>query len=162
MPKLSRYRPEPHVLAYIQTQLFNAFSLLRDEKQVQNFLEILLTRTEIKMLAKRLGIAKMYLAQENYQSIRTTLKVADNTIARICSRLVDNPTIVKVINELNQIEQARLKSLQPKAWNPMDPYLRTTKVIDQAMDSAITGTAKKVNQELRHHRIKSNLKKSVS
>lgn len=162
MPKLSRYRPELPILQHIQIQLFNAFSLLKDENQVQEFLEILLTRTEIKMLAKRLGIAKMYLDKENYGNIRKTLKVGDNTIARISSKLVDNPIIVKIIDQLNKIEAAQLKASQQKIPNPMDPYFRTTNAVDQALDYAISTTTKKIKAHIRHQRIKSNLSKPTS
>ena len=156
MTKISRYLPDTKIIQYIQSQLFDAFSLLKDEHEVQAFLQILLTRTEIKMLAKRLGIAKMYLNKANYQTIRSALKVSDTTIARISSKLVDSPAIVHMVDKLNQIDQAE-KQRREHPPSPMDKYTRGTRVIEHLVDSAVTTTAKKLTQNLRHRRIKSHL-----
>ena len=72
----------------------------------------------MKMLAKRLQIAKMLLENVDYKVIRNYVKVTDQTISRINNLLNgDSEGFVKAISSLQKLEEKRQKELE-KSYNP--------------------------------------------
>ena len=62
---------------------FNSFTKLSKSSDIQKFLYDLLSPTEATMLAKRLAIAYLLMKGYRYETIKDTVKVSQETIARI-------------------------------------------------------------------------------
>lgn len=62
---------------------FQSLSTLRGFKEATQLFQDLLSRAELTMVAKRLKIAKLLLANTTYQEISGQLKVSTQTIARV-------------------------------------------------------------------------------
>lgn len=60
-----------------------AVAEMRSPKEVAEFIRDLLSYQETEMIAKRLIIAEMILANQTYEEIRKILKVSNGTIARV-------------------------------------------------------------------------------
>lgn len=106
MPKVSRIRLDSKHLGFFINNFWSLITLLENKDQVKSFLKDLLTHTEMKMLAKRIQIAKMLLEGYNYQDIRNYVKVTDSTIARINNILeVEGEGLRTAINYLQKIEK---------------------------------------------------------
>ncbi|MBI2036509.1 hypothetical protein HYT17_02675 [Candidatus Microgenomates bacterium] len=105
MTRISRIRVDPRHMGFFLHNFWNLITLLEDKDQVKNFLKDLLTPTEMKMLAKRIQIAKMLLGEYDYRSIRNYVKVTDTTIAKINNILASNGNGLRIaISELRKIE----------------------------------------------------------
>lgn len=63
--------------------LLQAFTLLKNLSDAASFITDLLTRSEVKLLSKRLRIAKLLLSGATYLQIKEQLKVSDGTIAKV-------------------------------------------------------------------------------
>lgn len=87
MTKISRIRVDSRHLGFFINNFWNLITLLENKDQVANFLKDLLTHTEMKMLAKRIQIAKMLLEGHDYRAIRGYVKVSDATIATISNKI---------------------------------------------------------------------------
>lgn len=106
MPKVSRIRLDSKHLGFFINNFWSLITLLENKDQVKSFLKDLLTHTEMKMLAKRIQIAKMLLEGYNYRDIRNYVKVTDSTIARINNILeVEGEGLRTAINYLQKIEK---------------------------------------------------------
>lgn len=105
MPRVSRIRIEPKHLGFFLNNFWSVITLLEDKDQVKDFLKDLLTHTEMKMLAKRIQIAKMLLEGYDYRSIRNYVKVTDPTIARISNILeTGGEGLIGAVKYLQKIE----------------------------------------------------------
>lgn len=105
MPRISRIRLDSKHLGFFLNNFWSLITLLENKDQVKSFLKDLLTHTEMKMLAKRIQIAKMLLEGYNYRDIRNYVKVTDSTIARINNILEGEGEGLKIaINYLQKIE----------------------------------------------------------
>lgn len=60
-----------------------AISKTKNEKEAADFLRDLLSYPEAEMIAKRLKIAEMLLEGNNYEDIRSELRVGNGTVARV-------------------------------------------------------------------------------
>lgn len=87
MPRISRIKVDPTNLSFFLNNFWSVITLLEDKEQVKNFLKALLTHTEMKMLAKRIQIAKMLIEGYSYKDIRGYVRVTDPTISRISNIL---------------------------------------------------------------------------
>lgn len=106
MTKISRIRLDLRQLGFFINNFWNLVTLLENKDQVANFLRDLLTHTEMKMLAKRIQIAKMLLEGYDYQTIRNYVKVTDPTIAKISNKLETGGEGLKLaISYLQKIEK---------------------------------------------------------
>lgn len=105
MTKISRIRVDPRHMSFFLHNFWNLITLLEDKEQVKNFLKDLLTPTEMKMLAKRIQIAKMLIEGHDYRAIRNYVRVTDTTIAKISNILAtSNEGLIKAIGFLQKIE----------------------------------------------------------
>lgn len=105
MTKVSRIKIDTKHLGFFINNLWNLITLLENKEQVKNFLKDLLTHTEMKMLAKRIQIAKMLLEGYGYRDIRNYVKVTDPTISKISNILETKGDGLKIaISYLNKIE----------------------------------------------------------
>lgn len=87
MTKVSRIRIDSKRLGVFINNFWSLITLLENKDQVAHFLKDLLTHTEMKMLAKRIQIAKMLIEGYSYQTIKGFVKVTDPTIAKINNKL---------------------------------------------------------------------------
>lgn len=117
MPKVSKLTVDKHRLNKFSNDFWETVTLLKNKEEVKKFLFDILTHTERIMIAKRLQIAKMLLYGFDYQTIRSYLKVTDQTVARINNRINTGGEGLKIgVKRLNKIEQERqqkLESLSP-------------------------------------------------
>lgn len=73
------------------SRLEKSLALLADQREVQEFLNILFSPTEKERLAKRLEILKKLRQEIPYKEIKKDLKVSDNTIAEMSNALKEAP-----------------------------------------------------------------------
>lgn len=106
MTKISKIRLDSKKLGFFINNFWNLVTLLEDKDQVASFLKDLLTHTEMKMLAKRIQIAKMLLEGHAYQTIRGYIRVTDPTISKISNKLETGGQGLKTaISYLQKIEE---------------------------------------------------------
>ena len=67
--------------------LFQAVLSLKTMEDCYNFFDDLCTVSELKALSQRLQVAKLLLAGETYEKIRSQVSVSSSTITRISTEL---------------------------------------------------------------------------
>jgi len=103
-------------MGYFINNFWNAVTLLEDKEEVENFFKDILSYTEIRMLAKRLQIAKMLLEGYDYQTIKRYVKVTDQTISKINDIFRrDGVGLEAAVNHLRKIEARREKQLRAQS-----------------------------------------------
>ncbi|MDP2861152.1 MAG: Trp family transcriptional regulator, partial [bacterium] len=75
MTKLSRIPVDPPKMGWIINNFWNAITLLDDKDKIKLFLKDILSLVEMKMIAKRLQVAKMLLEENDYLTIRNYTRV---------------------------------------------------------------------------------------
>ena len=123
MPRLSRIPIEAKRMGYFISNLWNVITLIDNRDETVLFLKDLLTPTEVRMLAKRIQIAKMLLEGYKYQDIIPHVRVTAGTLSSVNSQLeYGNGGYIKIIERLIKIEQRREKQLEqrgnPKVFYP--------------------------------------------
>lgn len=110
--KLSKREQEELVFdlvnALVQAQTMNEAAL---------FLQDLLTKSEMKILAKRLRIAKLLLAEMTYQQIETDLHVSHGTVAKIAAWLAERGDGFRKIIEKLSKKQDEKKWFERSEWD---------------------------------------------
>ncbi len=105
MPKVSRIKIDSKHMGYYINNFWSLITHLENKEQVKIFLKDLLTHTEMKMLSKRIQIAKMLLEGYTYQEIKGYVKVTDSTISKINNILsVDGEGLKTAVKYLHKIE----------------------------------------------------------
>ncbi len=109
MTKVSRIPVEPPELMGVYIDNFwNAITLLESKAETREFLKDLLSHTEVKMLAKRIQIAKMLINRADYQTIKSKVRVTSNTIAKINNQLNTNGFgLKKTIGRIIKLEEQK-------------------------------------------------------
>lgn len=88
--------------------LINAFSLVKSAEDSAIFVQDLLTVAEVKMLSKRLRIAKLLLEGEKYETIAKDLHVSRSTIAKVGAWLAERGAgFRKVVRKLPEPEKVK-------------------------------------------------------
>lgn len=106
MTKVSRIKVDPRHFGLFLNNFWNLITLLENKEQVKNFLKDLLTHTEMRMLAKRIQIAKMLIEGYSYRDIRNYVKVTDETISKISNKLETAGEGLKMaVQHLQKIEK---------------------------------------------------------
>ena len=89
-------------------------TLLSNLTEAAAFITDLLTRGEVRLLSKRLGIAKLLLSDYTYQEINEALKVSHSTIAKVASWLSEKGEgfrkVLKQIHERRRLKNPRERS----------------------------------------------------
>lgn len=134
MTKISRFKVDSRHLGFFINNFWNLVTLLENKDQVASFLKDLLTHTEMKMLAKRIQIAKMLLEGHDYRTIRGYVKVSDATIANINNKLEAGSeglkTAIKYFKEVEkEIEDERFR-IAPDLKKRYGEYFLLDKIID--------------------------------
>lgn len=154
MTKISRIRVDSRHLGFFINNFWNLVTLLENKDQVANFLKDLLTHTEMKMLAKRIQIAKMLLEGHDYRSIRNYVKVSDTTIATINNKLETGGeglrTAIRYFKKVEKdIDEERLR-ITPDLKKTYSLYFLPEKILDKA------------GNQIKTIRKKSSVKKDIS
>lgn len=123
MPKLSRIRLDSSLFGLFLNNFWSAITLLEDKNQAKGFLKGLLTHTEMKMLAKRIQIAKMLLEGYDYRAIRNYVRVTDSTIAAVSNKLeTEGEGLRAIVEKLSKIEAEIEKERLSMGHNIKDRY----------------------------------------
>lgn len=110
-------------MGYFISNLWNTVTLIDNREEAVSFLEELLTPTEVRMLAKRIQIAKMLLEGYKYQDIIPHVRVTSTTISGVNNQLqFGDGGYIKIIERLIKMEQRKEKHLErignPKVFYP--------------------------------------------
>ena len=99
--------------------LITAFSLIKSAEDSALFIQDLLTDFEVKILSKRLRIAKLLMKGEKYEDIMIGLHTSRATIAKVGSWLAERGEGFKrVVGKLPELE--KVKSWEDKSyWEQM-------------------------------------------
>ncbi|MBI2010163.1 MAG: hypothetical protein HYS86_03215 [Candidatus Chisholmbacteria bacterium] len=124
-------------MGWFINNLWNAFTLAKNKEEIRQLLKGLLTHTEVKMLAKRIQIAKMLLEGYDYLSIKETVKVTDPTIARINNRLEENGAgLIRSISHLQKLEASIERKYGPPGLKEKYPqYFALDQVLSQLREN---------------------------
>ncbi|MFH0936821.1 MAG: YerC/YecD family TrpR-related protein [Candidatus Daviesbacteria bacterium] len=115
MAKLSSIPIQAKRMGYFISNLWNVITLIENRDETSNFFKALLTPTEIRMMAKRVQIAKMLLEGYKYEDIRNFVRVTDRTISSVNNQLqFGDGGYLKSIEKLIKIEQKRQEHLEGK------------------------------------------------
>lgn len=107
MPQVSkRTLPKDREKQLLET-LWEAFTQLRNKRDVQAFMDDLLTPVERIMVTKRLAIAVLLLKGWGYQSIREFLKVSNEPIARVAHLVKNNKGYKLAVDKVIRTEAGR-------------------------------------------------------
>lgn len=154
MTKISRIRVDPRHMGFFLHNFWNLITLLEDKDQVKNFLKDLLTHTEMKMLAKRIQIAKMLLEGYDYRSIRNYIKVTDTTIAKINNILATSEGGLKTAVEYLQKIEEEIKKKQMQ----VTPSLKKKYPMYFLPENIVEG----ITKQIKKRRKRASVKKSLS
>ena len=118
MTKLSPKTVDPEHMGWFINNFWITLTLLENKEEVRELFGEIFTHTELKMLAKRLQIAKMLLEGYSYDIIRSYVKVGDQTIARINNLLEEKgPGLKKAVQRLQKIEEERKKKIETNIFD---------------------------------------------
>ncbi|KKS69547.1 hypothetical protein A3A14_04665 [Candidatus Daviesbacteria bacterium RIFCSPLOWO2_01_FULL_43_38] len=116
MTKLSSIPVHAKRMGIFISNLWNAITLIENRDETANFFRALLTPTEIRMMAKRVQIAKMLLEGYKYEDIRNFIRVTDRTISSVNNQLqFGEGSYVKTIERLIKIEIKQQERLEGKS-----------------------------------------------
>lgn len=115
MPRVSQAYIEAKRLNHFTANLWNVITLIESREEAVIFLKELLTPTEVRMLAKRVQIAKMLLEGHSYETIRAHVRVSDGTIAAVNNQVqFGTGGYMKIVERLIKIEVKRQEKLEGK------------------------------------------------
>lgn len=112
MTRLSSIPIEARRMGYFISNLWNTISLIENREEAVLFLKELLTPTEIRMLAKRVQVAKMLMEGYKYEDIIPHVRVTAHTITSVNNQLqYKDGGYIKVLEKLIKMEQRKKKQL---------------------------------------------------
>lgn len=115
MPRISQIQIEAKRMAYFISNLWNVFTLIENREEAVIFLKELLTPTEIRMMAKRIQIAKMLLEGCKYEDIINHVRVTSGTISTVNNQLqYGDGGYTKIIQRLIEIETKKQQRIEGK------------------------------------------------
>ena len=113
MPRVSQIYIETKRLNYFISNLWNTITLIENRDEAVSFLKELLTQTEVRMLAKRIQVAKMLLEGYKYQDIIPHVRVTSGTISTVNNQLqFGNGGYIKILERLIKMEQKKQKKIE--------------------------------------------------
>lgn len=160
MTKLSRRELGSKQLGYYINDLWSAFTLMDSKEDIRSLFRDLFTRTEYKMFAKRLQIARLLLKGETYETIRDVMKVTDTTIANVNNILASKGEGFRKADE--KLSKIALDILNKKSKYYADPITR--KFNRQIFDppSLVKESIKNVSKKIAQHQKYKSAKTSLS
>ncbi|OGD85847.1 hypothetical protein A3B51_03250 [Candidatus Curtissbacteria bacterium RIFCSPLOWO2_01_FULL_41_18] len=148
MTKISRLGPEPKRMNQFIGSFWDAVTLLEERDEVSSFLKDLLTPVEIRMLSKRLQIAKMLNLGYDYQTISTFVRVTPTTISKVNSNLrYGSGGIDLIIRRLIKLDRQR----QNKFESSLDKRYRVPTPLIDLTEAGINFTGKTLKRRSKKH-----------
>ncbi len=138
--------------------LINAFSLVKSAEDSALFIQDLLTEAEVKMLSKRLRIAKLLLEGKKYEAIIKDLHVSRSTISKVGVWLAERGEgfrkVVKKLPELEKVKDwgggsrwGRLAAQYPRYFWPSYLSAEINKAAVQGQKKRIDKTLKSLSEK---------------
>lgn len=145
MPRVSQKYIEAKRVAYFISNLWTTITLIESRDETIVFLKELLTPTEIRMLSKRIQIAKMLIEGYKYGDITHHVRVTSGTISTVNNQLqFGEGGYIKIIDRLIKLEQRKQKSME-KAFSK-DKDILYPKPFGGTLDWAIGKTVKEIKK----------------
>ena len=137
MTKISTSYVDSRYMGWFINNLWNAFTLAKNKAEIRLLLKDLLTHTEVKMLAKRLQVAKMLLEGYDYLSIKHAVKVTDPTIAKINNLLEEKGEgLRQAVNQLQKLETEIKRKYEPPSFRDKYPqYFALDELLTQLQEN---------------------------
>lgn len=155
MPRLSSISIEAKRMGYFISNLWNIFSLIESREETIIFLKELLTPTEIRMLAKRIQIAKMLLEGYKYDDIIPHVRVTTGTISSVNNQLqFGDGGYIKIIERLIKIEQKRQREYERRG----ERRILYHKPLGGALDWAAEKLDKKIARDWKRKSVEKEIK----
>lgn len=127
MPRVSQVYLDIKRLNYFIANLWNTITLIENREEAVLFLKELLTPTEIRMLAKRIQIAKMLMEGYKYEEITPHVRVTPNTINEVNKQLqFGDGGYIKIIERLIKLEKKKQKRIEEIAGGKKPMIYPTT------------------------------------
>ena len=151
MTKLSKKIIDSEKFGQYINNLWSAFVLMNSKEDIRLLFKDLFTRTEYKMFAKRLEIARRLLGGEIYQTIQVALNVTSGTVGRVNNILSEKGDgLRKAHKSLNDLELSRLAQAKKITDNMANPFLAKIKnhqktVLGQALKAGVLTLDKKLS-----------------
>ena len=115
MPRISRIQIDGKRLSYFISNLWNTITLIDNREEAVAFLKELLTPTEVRMLAKRIQIAKMLVEGYKYNDIIPFVRVTSTTISGVNNQLqFGDGGYQKIVERLIKLEQKKQKQMEDR------------------------------------------------
>ena len=138
--------------------LINAFSLVKSAEDSALFIQDLLTEAEVKMLSKRLRIARLLLEGKKYEAITKDLHVSRSTISKVGAWLAERGEgFRKVVKKLPEPEKmknwedrsrwGRLAAQYPRYFWPSYLSAEINKATVQEQKKRIDETLKSLSEK---------------
>lgn len=83
MPQISRKKVNKSLEQQIYKLFYQLIADIRNFQEAEEFLKDFLTKTELEMMVKRLGIAYYLFQGRKYDNIKTNLAVSSTTVASV-------------------------------------------------------------------------------
>lgn len=113
MTKISSIPIQAKRMGIFISNLWSAIALIENRNETTDFFKTLLTPTEIRMMAKRVQIAKMLMEGYKYEDIRNFIRVTDSTISSVNNQLqFGDGGYLKTIERLIKIEIKQQERLE--------------------------------------------------
>jgi uncharacterized protein YerC len=163
MVKLSRKKVNPEHLEDYTNNVWNAFTLMDSKIEIRLLFKDLFTHTELKMVAKRLEIARRLQELEMYDTIQRELAVTATTIAVISNQLAEQGDGFRLAHaKLKIAEEKYLKKRQEEQKNLENPFRKKVQdhgktVLGAALKAGIVKLDKSISQAIKKKSIKEKL-----
>lgn len=163
MTKLSRRKLDPEKFGHYINNLWSAFTLMDSKENTRLLFKDLFTRTEFKMFAKRLEIARRLLQGESYQPIQLALNVTSGTIGRVSDVLSEKGDGLRLAHKkLEQMEEKYLDRQKERTKNLENPLRKKIRdhhktVLGELLKGGIKELDKTISRKLKQRTAKKQL-----
>lgn len=158
-------RLHPSEVRELLADLLLAFQIVRDHEEVALFVQDLLTKDEVKRLAKRLRIAMLLLEGMTYEEIETELHTSHGTVAKVASWLKEKGDgfrqVIKKISKKRNLEAEVLASKGISLKKRIQRYTSLAPLVEQNIKKSEEKEARKLQQVLESLNEKDKLFKSI-
>lgn len=159
--KVSRKKLEPDIFTHYVNNLWAAFTLLDSKEEIRILFKDLFTRTEYKMLTKRLEIARRLLEGESYESIKDGLAVANNTVTRVSNILSEKGDGLRLAHKKLTLAEEKYwvkqKQITKNIENPFLKKAHKKTLLGKVIRVGLTQLDKKISKKIKHNTAKAIL-----
>lgn len=104
--QLSKSKVNPNLKRQIRNLLYQVIADIKDTKEAKEFVESFLTKTEVDMASRRLGIAYYLSKGRTYANIKNNLAVSSATVSSIAEQMRAQKGTQIALNKINANEWA--------------------------------------------------------